>query len=55
MASAFYRAVRHAARSGVLLLAAGNTAALSAVKALAAEHQPLRVVYRHGACVPVRA
>ncbi|OAH10231.1 hypothetical protein [Streptomyces jeddahensis] len=35
MASAFYRAVREAARREVPLLAAGNTTALQAAKALA--------------------
>lgn len=59
MALAFYRAVREAARREVPLLAAGNTTALQAAKALAdrlaAEHQLLYVVYRNGARVPVRA
>lgn len=59
MALAFYRAVRESARREVPLLAAGNTPALQAAKALAdrlaAEHQLLYVVYRNGARVPVRA
>lgn len=59
MALSFYRAVRDAARREVPLLAAGNTTALQAAKALAdrlaAEHQLLYVVYRNGARVPVRA
>ncbi|MFG3140934.1 hypothetical protein ACGFZA_32610 [Streptomyces sp. NPDC048211] len=59
MAAAFYRAVREAARREVPLLAAGNTTALQAAKALAdrlaAEHQLQYVVYRNGARMPVQA
>lgn len=59
MAAAFYRAVREAARREVPLLAAGNTTALQAARALAkrlaAEHQLLHVIYRNGARVPVQA
>lgn len=58
MAAAFYRATRAVARSEVPVLAAGNTTALRAAKALAgrlaAEHQLAYVVYRNGARVPVR-
>jgi hypothetical protein len=59
MAGAFCRAVREAARREVPLLAAGNTTALQAAKALAdrlaAEHQLLYVIYRNGARYPVQA
>ncbi|MGW1799205.1 hypothetical protein ACWCQN_25355 [Streptomyces sp. NPDC001984] len=59
MAGAFYRAVREAARREVPLLAAGNTTALQAAKALAdrlaAEHQLTYVIYRNGARFPVSA
>lgn len=52
MAGAFYRAVRDAARREVPLLAAGQTTALPAAKAmadrLAAEHQLTTVIYRNG-------
>jgi hypothetical protein len=59
MASAFYRAVRDAARREVPLLAVGHTTALHAAKALAGrlatEHQLSHVIYRNGARMPVRA
>ncbi|MFD5755311.1 hypothetical protein ACFWIZ_08690 [Streptomyces sp. NPDC127044] len=59
MAAAFYRAVREATRREVPLLAAGNTTALQAARALAerlaAEHQLLYVIYRGGARMPVQA
>ncbi|MFF3406707.1 hypothetical protein ACFYW8_10905 [Streptomyces sp. NPDC002742] len=59
MAGAFYRAVRDAARREVPLLAAGNTTAMQAAKALAdrlaAEHQLRYVIYRNGARYPVQA
>ncbi|MET9411566.1 hypothetical protein ABZX90_38355 [Streptomyces sp. NPDC002935] len=59
MAGAFYRAVRDAARREVPLLAAGNTTAMQAAKALAdrlaTEHQLRYVIYRNGARYPVQA
>ncbi|WP_127353896.1 hypothetical protein [Actinacidiphila soli] len=59
IAGAFYRAVRDAARREVPLLAAGNTTALQAAKALAdrlaTEHQMAYVIYRNGARYPVQA
>ncbi len=59
VADAFYRAARAAARREVPLLAAGNTTARQAARALAdrlaAAGQLEYVVYRNGARVPVRA
>ncbi|TQF05542.1 hypothetical protein E6W39_29080 [Kitasatospora acidiphila] len=59
MAEQFYRAARAAARREVPLLAAGNTTARQAARALAdrltAEHRLDHVIYRNGARVPVRA
>ncbi|WP_329317941.1 hypothetical protein [Streptomyces sp. NBC_01262] len=59
MADQFYRAARAAARVELPLLAAGNTTARQAAKALAdrltADHQLVHVIYRNGARVPVRA
>ncbi|MFF2402709.1 hypothetical protein [Streptomyces goshikiensis] len=58
MASAFYRAVRAAARREVPILAAGNVTARQAAASLAArlrdDHQLAHVIYRNGARVPVR-
>ncbi|GAA3371226.1 hypothetical protein GCM10020367_21030 [Streptomyces sannanensis] len=58
MAERWYRTVRAAARAEVPQLAAGNTTARQAAKALAdklAGQSLTHVVYRHGARVPVRA
>ncbi|MFF3493722.1 phage minor capsid protein [Streptomyces sp. NPDC002795] len=58
MASAFYRAVRAAARREIPLLAAGNMTARQAARQLAqrlaAEHQLRHVVYRNGTRMPVQ-